>query len=90
MTNEEIKCMAEKAGVRFFGGWIEGSQAAIYKFAELVVSKPDGVDYCLWPDGTWCERDEVEEMNHMSDDYIVLSVTDWDDDGAPIFPGGLV
>lgn len=25
----------------------------------------------VWPDGTWCYGDELEEMTHMSDDYQV-------------------
>lgn len=50
----------------------------------------EGVEYCLWPDGTYCERWELEQMAHMSDDYIVLLVEEWDDDGEPLFPGGLV
>ena len=29
-------------------------------------------DVCLWPDGTWCHFDELWEMSHYSDDYIVL------------------
>lgn len=87
MTNEEVKVLAEKAGVRFYGGWIEGSQMALYKFAESLLD--DGEDYLLWPDGTYCERHELEQMNHMSDDYAVVKVTEWDDDGEPLFPGGL-
>lgn len=35
-------------------------------------------DIMVWPDdmlgSTWCYRDELEEMNHMSDDYITLYV----------------
>ena len=55
----------------------------------------EGVEYCLWPDGTYCERWELEQMAleqmvRMSDDYIVLLVEEWDDDGEPLFPGGLV
>lgn len=30
-------------------------------------------DVCLWPDDTWCYRYELYEMNHMGDDYEVLS-----------------
>ena len=32
----------------------------------------DGEDIFLWSDGTNCYRYELSEMNHMSDDYIVL------------------
>lgn len=31
-------------------------------------------DVILWPDETWCYRSELEEMSHMSDDYLVLRV----------------
>lgn len=31
-----------------------------------------GEDIMLWPDGTWCYRDEVAEFTHMSDDYEVV------------------
>lgn len=29
-------------------------------------------DVFLWPDGSWCYREEVEEYSHKSDDYKVL------------------
>ncbi|QGH45257.1 SIR2 family NAD-dependent deacetylase [Bacteriophage Eos] len=37
-------------------------------------------DIMLWADGTWCFRDELEEMTHMSDDYKVLleNSTEWE------------
>lgn len=37
-------------------------------------------DIMLWSDGTWCFRDELEEMTHMSDDYKVLleNSTEWE------------
>lgn len=25
-----------------------------------------------WPDGTWCFKDELYEMTHMSDDYVLV------------------
>lgn len=31
-------------------------------------------DIFLWPDETWCYRSEIQEMNHMSDDFKILSV----------------
>lgn len=34
--------------------------------------KQDSEDIMLWSDGTNCYRYELSEMNHMSDDYIVL------------------
>lgn len=35
-----------------------------------IKTHPD--DICVWPDGTYCDRRELVEMNHMSDDYTVL------------------
>lgn len=29
-------------------------------------------DIALWPDGQWCYRYELNEMQHKSDDYRVL------------------
>lgn len=29
-------------------------------------------DIFVWPDGTWCWREEYWEMDHMSDDFMVL------------------
>ncbi len=31
-------------------------------------------DVMLWPDGTWCYREDLEEYSHMSDDYQVIPV----------------
>lgn len=31
-------------------------------------------DAILWADGTWCYREELEQMTHMSDDYQVFFV----------------
>lgn len=33
---------------------------------------PDIEDVFLWSDGTWCYRCELQEMQHMSDDFEVL------------------
>ena len=36
----------------------------------------------LWPDGTWCELDELESMTHMSDDYMFVEpylISDYED-----------
>ena len=38
---------------------------------------------CIWPDGTWCLLSEVEEYSWMSDDYRIVRVTEWDEDGSP-------
>ena len=29
-------------------------------------------DIIVWPDGTWCYVEEIDDMNHMSDDYQVI------------------
>ena len=87
MTKDEIKLLAEQAGVRFFGHWIEGHRDALYRFAELLLA--DGVWYYLWPDGTYCERHERDQMAHMSDDCKLVWVVEHDDEGEPMFPGGL-
>lgn len=31
-------------------------------------------DICVWSDDTWCYGEELEGMNHLSDDFKVLSV----------------
>lgn len=38
-------------------------------------------DIFEWPDGTWCFRENYDEMGHMSDDFLVIPVGDpaWDD-----------
>ncbi|MBT2325539.1 hypothetical protein J7E62_24705 [Variovorax paradoxus] len=32
----------------------------------------NGEDVCLWPDGSWCYRCDLEEYSWMSDDYEVI------------------
>jgi hypothetical protein len=36
-------------------------------------------DIMVWPDGTWCYREDLRDMTHMSDDYTVLifDSADW-------------
>ena len=31
-------------------------------------------DVFLWPDGTWCYREDSYQYSYMSDDYEVLKV----------------
>ena len=38
-----------------------------------MIKQTDLEDLILWPDNTWCYRYELYEMNHMGDDYEVLS-----------------
>ena len=44
------------------------------------MTRKSGEDIVLWCDGTWCYREELEEMTHMSDDFIVIPVRaeEWD------------
>lgn len=30
--------------------------------------------YAIWPNGSFCELDEVHEMTHLSDDYTVADI----------------
>ena len=29
---------------------------------------------CIWPCGTWCDKDDIEEYTYMSDDYRLVTV----------------
>lgn len=31
-------------------------------------------DICVWPDGTWCFREDQPGYTHLSDDFFVLEV----------------
>lgn len=41
----------------------------------------------IWPDGVWCPmsktRDFEDLLQHKSDDYRVVRVEEWEDDGSP-------
>jgi hypothetical protein len=37
-----------------------------------------------WPDGTWCDLDEISGMTHMSDDYQIMHVLTHDAGYTPI------
>lgn len=30
----------------------------------------------VWPDGTWCDEEELHEYTHMSDDYEIVYLTE--------------
>ena len=34
------------------------------------------IEIYVWPNGVWCEPDELETMNHMSDDYTLVHLTE--------------
>jgi len=42
---------------------------------------PQQDDILEWPDGTWCYRHELSDMQWMSDDYTTIPVGSerWDD-----------
>lgn len=41
----------------------------------------------IWPDGTWCALDERADFEDMllwkSDDYAIVEVAEWVEDGSP-------
>lgn len=37
--------------------------------------QPDVREICYWADGCWCERNEVHEYTHKSDDYACIQVS---------------
>lgn len=43
---------------------------------DAAVNGSNAVTIYVWPDGCWCEHDELHEMSHKSDDYVVLTVSD--------------
>ncbi len=42
---------------------------------QLILEAIDSEQICIWADGTWCWKDELGEMTHMSDDYAVRDVS---------------
>lgn len=38
----------------------------------MQVLKMSDEDILVWADGTWCYRETLHEMSHMSDDYVTL------------------
>ena len=38
--------------------------------------KSDLIEIYVWPNGVWCEPDELETMGHMSDDYTLVHLTE--------------
>lgn len=31
---------------------------------------------CVWPDGYWCDLDDMEEADHKSDDFEIVLVSE--------------
>jgi hypothetical protein len=40
--------------------------------------------WALWPDCFMCEKHDIPQMNHRSDDYQLVRVTQTDLDGNPM------
>lgn len=38
------------------------------------IFKKPGRQIAYWPDGCWCERDEITEMRHRGDDFGITTV----------------
>lgn len=39
----------------------------------------------VWPDGTWCNQEDIESyLQFMSDDYILERVLEWDESYCPV------
>ena len=45
------------------------------------------IKVAIWPCGTWCSMEERSDFEALlrtkSDDYIVVDVEEWDEDGSP-------
>lgn len=46
--------------------------ADMHKFLNLESHEQSLEDILVWPCGTWCYREELNQMSHLSDDYQVL------------------
>lgn len=45
-------------------------------FGGVEKEESDLIEIYVWPNGVWCEADELEDMNHMSDDYTLVHLTE--------------
>jgi len=34
------------------------------------------MEYCVWPDGFYCQKNELEYYGYLSDDYLIIEVDD--------------
>jgi hypothetical protein len=42
---------------------------------------------CVWPNGDWCEPEDLEGyLGWMGDDFEMLEIEHWTEDGEPILP----
>jgi len=39
-------------------------------------------EICVWADGTWCFKEDIEQYSWMSDDYAILRIPAGCDDEA--------
>lgn len=37
-----------------------------------IIKAADHEDIIMWPDGSWCYREQLSEYNYMSDDYRII------------------
>lgn len=65
MYSKEPSPFKIQADKDFKPGTIWGDKEAIFEEDTVI---------CVWPDNTICERTEVGEYSHMSDDYSVVRV----------------
>ena len=47
----------------------------------------EAIKVAIWPDGVWCAVEEAADYAELtiykSDDYEVVDVTEWEEDGSP-------
>lgn len=91
IRSETVRQIAAQHNIRFVGGSVDAAEQDFnaFVFTLLMVASGMAARYIVWPDGSFCEPDELHEMAHKSDDYAVLFAYEWDANGDPIFPGGL-
>ena len=50
----------------------------------------EGIMVAIWPDGVWCSMEEERDfeflLSYKSDDYYLVEVTQWTEDGSPAAP----
>jgi hypothetical protein len=64
-----------KRQVRDFYNKNVHDESTITKVAEVIgFPPPDKIAICVWPDDTWCLKDDVGMYSWKSDDYAILHV----------------
>jgi hypothetical protein len=41
--------------------------------------------WVIWPDDFMCRLSEIEEFSHRSNDYKIIHVLQYDEDGTPLY-----